>query len=80
MNRNPLNRPHRLEVFEDKAGEFRWRRKAGNSQVISTSGEGYPRKRDALRGLELANSDMEYCRFIDLTTDDPREEPEKTSS
>lgn len=66
-------------MFEDKAGEFRWRRRAGNSKIISTSGEGYTRKRDALRGLELANSDMEFCRFIDLTTDDPREEPEKTA-
>lgn len=80
MTKNPLNRPHRLEVFKDKAGEFRWRRRAGNSQIISTSGEGYVEKRNALHGLRLANSDMEGCRFVDLTVEDPQEEPEKTSS
>lgn len=80
MTRNPLNRPHRIEVFQDKAGEFRWRRRAGNSQIISTSGEGYTTKRNALHGLRLANADMESCRFLDLTAQDPHEEPEKTAS
>lgn len=80
MSRNPLNSRHRLEVFEDKAGEFRWRRKAGNGQVISTSGEGYRNKKDALHGLRIANADMDQCRFIDWTTQSPREEPGKTSS
>lgn len=67
-------------MFKDGAGEFRWRRKAGNSQVISTSGEGYKVKANALHGLRIANADMDQCRFIDFTVEEPREEPEKPAS
>ena len=31
----------RSEVYQDSAGEWRWRVKAGNNEVIATSGEGY---------------------------------------
>ena len=29
------------EIFQDKAGEWRWRLIAGNGEIIATSGEGY---------------------------------------
>src|SRR5205814_9759842 len=34
-----------FEVYKDKAGEFRWRLKTTNQQVIASSGEGYKEKR-----------------------------------
>jgi len=41
----------KFEVYEDKAGEFRFRLKASNGQVIATS-EGYKTKKSCLNGVE----------------------------
>src|SRR4051812_9684379 len=41
-----------FEVYKDKAGEFRWRLKAGNGQNIASSGEGYSEKRSCIAGIE----------------------------
>jgi len=41
----------KFEVYEDKAGEFRFRLKATNGQVIATS-EGYKAKASCLNGVE----------------------------
>lgn len=30
-----------VEVYQDNAGEWRWRRKAGNGEIVADSGEGY---------------------------------------
>jgi len=42
----------KFEVYKDKAGEFRWRLKAGNGEVLATGGQGYKAKADAKRGVE----------------------------
>lgn len=31
----------RFEVYQDRAGEWRWRLRAGNGQIVADSGEGY---------------------------------------
>ena len=41
----------KFEVYEDKAGEFRFRLTATNGQVIAT-GEGYKAKAGCLNGIE----------------------------
>lgn len=41
-----------FEVYEDKGGEFRWRLRTQNGQVIATSGDGYKEKRSCLAGIE----------------------------
>ncbi len=41
----------KFELFTDKAGEFRFRLKAGNGQIILAS-EGYKRKASAMNGIE----------------------------
>ena len=41
----------KFEVYEDKGGEFRFRLKATNGQVIATS-EGYKAKASCLNGVE----------------------------
>lgn len=41
----------KFEVYEDKAGEFRFRLTATNGQVIAT-GEGYKAKEGCLNGIE----------------------------
>ena len=41
----------KFEIYEDKGGEFRFRLKATNGQVIATS-EGYKAKASCLNGIE----------------------------
>lgn len=43
----------KFEVFQDKAGEWRWSLKADNNKIVADSGEGYVNKADCLAGLEL---------------------------
>jgi uncharacterized protein YegP (UPF0339 family) len=42
----------KFEVYKDKAGEFRWRLRAQNSQILATSGDGYVAKRDCLHAID----------------------------
>lgn len=39
---------HLLEVYEDKAGEWRWRRKYGDD-ITADGGEGYSTRQGAMR-------------------------------
>ena len=50
----------KFEVYTDKAGEFRFRLKATNGQIIAT-GEGYKAKKSCLNGIESIrkNADSE---------------------
>lgn len=41
----------RFEVYQDKAGLYRWRLLARNGRIIADSGEGYLRKADAHRAI-----------------------------
>jgi len=41
----------KFEVYQDKAGEFRFRLKAANGEIIAT-GEGYVKKTSCLNGIE----------------------------
>ena len=43
----------RYEVYKDGRGEWRWRLRAANHEIIATSGEGYKNKADCLHGIEL---------------------------
>ena len=42
----------RFEVYEDNRGEFRWRWRAANGEIVATSGEGYNSKSDAEEAVE----------------------------
>lgn len=42
-----------FEIYKDKAGEYRWRLKAPNHEIIADSGEGYTEKRGAENGVGL---------------------------
>ncbi len=41
----------KFEIYTDKAGEFRFRLKAANGQIIAT-GEGYKEKKSCKNGIE----------------------------
>jgi len=40
-----------FEIFRDKGGEWRWRLRHRNGNIIAISGEGYTRKHNAQKGL-----------------------------
>ena len=42
-----------FQVYEDAAGEWRWRLVAGNDRIIAESGEGYRHRQDCLHGIEM---------------------------
>jgi uncharacterized protein YegP (UPF0339 family) len=46
----------RFELYLDNAGEWRWRLRHRNGNVIATSGEGYTRRHNAQKGLQSVRS------------------------
>ena len=47
----------KFEVYTDKSGEFRFRLKATNGQIIGTS-EGYKAKKSCLNGIESVKKNV----------------------
>ncbi len=41
-----------FELYEDKAGQYRWRLRHENGNIIADSGEGYASKQKARQGIE----------------------------
>lgn len=55
----------KFEVYEDKAGKFRFRLKAGNGQVVAT-GEAYETRSAALKGCEAVQRAAEGASVIEV--------------
>jgi uncharacterized protein YegP (UPF0339 family) len=56
----------KFEVYKDKAGEFRFRLKAGNGEIIAV-GEGYKTKASALSGIESVKKSAADATVVDLS-------------
>lgn len=57
------DRPDRVQVYPDDAGEYRWRRIAPNGEVVSDSGEGYVVESHARDAAHRANGDDVVYEF-----------------
>ena len=53
----------KFEMYQDKAGEFRFRLKATNGQVIATS-EGYKAKASCLNGIESVKKNAPEAEVV----------------
>jgi uncharacterized protein YegP (UPF0339 family) len=53
-----------VEAYRDKAGEYRWRLRAGNNETIADSGESYLDKSGLRRAIDRVNPDLEI-RWVD---------------
>ncbi len=53
----------KFELYEDKGGEFRFRLKAKNGEVIATS-EGYTSKNGALNGIESVKENAPDAEIV----------------
>lgn len=56
-----------IEVFQDKAGEYRWRKIRG-SKITSVQGEGHPEKARTVAAATAESEDGEF-EIRDLTVD-----------
>jgi hypothetical protein len=56
-----------FEVYEDRAGEFRWRLKAPNHKIIADSGEGYNTKAGCQEGVADVKRYAPIARIDDKT-------------
>jgi uncharacterized protein YegP (UPF0339 family) len=56
----------KFEVFKDGKGEFRWRLKAANGQVIATSGEGYTNKSGCENGIDSVKSNAPGAEVVEV--------------
>ena len=56
----------KFEVYQDKAGKFRFRLKASNGQVIAV-GEAYESKKSCLNGIESIRKNAPDAKLDDQT-------------
>lgn len=54
----------KFEVYQDKAGKFRFRLKAGNGEVVAT-GEAYETKAAAIKGTEAVQRAADGAKVVE---------------
>lgn len=59
----------RFEVYRVRDDEWRWRLRHRNGNTIATSGEGYTRKHNALKGLQSVMANATDATITDEDTD-----------
>ncbi|KYC45897.1 MAG: hypothetical protein APG12_00508 [Candidatus Methanofastidiosum methylothiophilum] len=55
----------KFEIYKDKAGEYRFRLKAGNGQVIAVS-EGYKSKTSCMNGIESVKKNAPTATIVEI--------------
>lgn len=56
----------KFEIYQSSNGEYRFRLKAGNGEIIAVS-EGYKSKASAKNGIESVQTNAPSAAVIDLT-------------
>jgi len=55
------------ELYEDEAGEYRWRLVAANGEIIADCGQGYSDRRGAEAGIETVRGKASEADHLDIT-------------
>ena len=56
-----------FEVYEDRAGEWRWRLRSGNNvDIVATSGEGYDSKSNCKRAIESVKAGVPNAEVVEV--------------
>jgi uncharacterized protein YegP (UPF0339 family) len=58
-----------FELYRDSADDFRWRLRADNGNVVADSGQGYSRRTDCERGIEIVKEQASGAEVIDQVED-----------
>jgi len=53
----------KFEVYQDKRGEWRWRRKASNGKIVGAASEGYKSKADAESNMKRGKNAKDKWEF-----------------
>ena len=56
-----------FQIYKDKSGQFRWRLRANNGEIIADSNEGYKEKRSCQHGIDLVKRDAAGAAVEDQT-------------
>lgn len=56
----------RFELYPDVRGDYRWRLRATNGQVIATGGQGYASERSAREGIESVKRNAPQAEVIEV--------------
>ncbi len=56
----------KFELYTDKGGEYRFRLKAGNGEVIALSSEGYSSKAGAKNGIESIKKNAADAPIVEI--------------
>jgi len=65
-----------FEVYEDNAGEYRWRLRHRNGNVVADCGEGYTRKHNAKKGMQSVRRNALGATVLEITPE-PDAEPDE---
>lgn len=55
----------KFEIYQDAKGDYRFRLKAGNGQVIAT-GQGYKSKTACMNGVESVQKNAPDAKIVDV--------------
>ena len=58
----------RFEIYREAGGDWRWRLRTQNGNVIADSAEGYRQRADCERGIELVKTASQAAPVVDMTT------------
>jgi uncharacterized protein YegP (UPF0339 family) len=62
---NKPTKTGKFEIYKDKAGEYRFRLKAPNGEIIAV-GEGYRTKRSCLNGIQSVKKNVLKPKIVEL--------------
>ena len=55
----------KFEMYQDKAGEWRWRLRSSNGNQIASSGEGYSDKAGCKNGIAAVKRDAPDAEIVE---------------
>ncbi|KTB48937.1 hypothetical protein DEALK_17840 [Dehalogenimonas alkenigignens] len=58
-----------FELFKDKGGEYRWRLRHQNGNIIADSAEGYQSRDSAVNGINSVISNAPSAPVVDQTAE-----------
>jgi uncharacterized protein YegP (UPF0339 family) len=61
---NPVSK---FQIYQDRKGEYRWRLRARNGEIIADSNEGYSRKASCKHGIDLVKQQAASATLEDQT-------------
>jgi uncharacterized protein YegP (UPF0339 family) len=62
-----VNAVSKFQLYEDRKGEYRWRLRARNGEIIADSNEGYSSKASCKHGIDLVKEQAANAMVEDQT-------------